>query len=307
MADFWLKVDKTLRYHGCQMVRGARALRWNIRECRVDRPVFIVGCSRAGTTLVYKVFSESEELGSLQRETHDFWADLHSPAERNWDSHEIPASCASGEDRTVVARYFYIHTGRARFVDKNNQNGLCIPYLYRLFPNAHFIYVKRSPGDNINSLIEGWGKANEFATWTDCLPEKINVDGGQYTRWCFFLASQWRDYLNASVEQVSAYQYKAMNTAILDAKKLIPSHQWSEVFYEELVQNSVAGFREVFNHAGLVFDARMQAYCDDVISTPFNAFSEIRLDKWKDGRNAERVRRVLDDVAETAHLMGYNS
>ena len=33
--------------------------------------------SRGGTTLVYRTFSESRELGSLIRETHDYWAGLH--------------------------------------------------------------------------------------------------------------------------------------------------------------------------------------------------------------------------------------
>jgi len=305
MADFWLKVDKTLRYHGGQLVRGARGLRWDVSGAQVTRPVFIVGCSRAGTTLVYKVFSESAELGSLQRETHDFWTDLHPPSERHWDSHIIPESCASQTAQALVARYFYVHTGRSRFVDKNNQNGLCIPYLHKLFPEAHFVYIKRSPGDNINSLIEGWGKADEFATWADHLPEKVNVDNGRYQRWCFFLAQQWRDYLDVTVEDVCAYQYKAMNNAILDAKALIPSQQWSEVFYEQLVQDSVAGFRDVFTHAGLNFDAHLQAYCREVLSTPFNAFSEIKLDKWKDGRNAERIARVLPQVAEVERRMGY--
>ena len=305
MADFCLKVDKTLRYHGGQLVRGMRDLRWKISAPSVNRPVFIVGCSRAGTTLVYKAFSESAELGSLQRETHDFWSEFHPPAERDWDSHIIPASCASEDDRKQVAKYFYVHTGQLRFVDKNNQNGLCIAYLYKLFPKAHFVYVKRSPGDNINSLIEGWGKADEFATWADHLPEKVNIDAGRYQRWCFFLAPHWRDYLDASVEQVCAYQYKAMNNAILDAKALVPEQQWSEVFYEQLVQDPVAGFGDVFTHARLNFDAHLQAYCRDVLSTPFNAFSEIRLDKWKDGRNAERVARVLPQLAEVEQRMGY--
>lgn len=305
MADFWLKVDKTLKYHMAQGVRTLRGMRYSLNKPSVERPVIIVGCSRAGTTLVYKAFSESAELGSLQRETHDFWADLHPPTERGWDSHIIPADCASDADRDRVSRYFYVHTGQARFVDKNNQNGLCIAYLYLLYPDAHFVFVKRSPGDNINSLIEGWGKANEFATWADDLPASVAVEEGRYKKWCFFIAPGWRDYLNAPVEDVCAYQYNAMNNAIMDAREFIPAQQWSEVFYEELVRDPVAGFRDVFIQSGLAFDSHLEAYCRDVLSTPFNAFSEIRLDKWKDGRNAKRIARILPKVEATAKRMGY--
>ena len=218
MSEFWQKVDKTLRYHGRQTAIALRGAWWDVHPVKAKRPVFIIGCSRAGTTLVYKTLSESRELGTLQRETHDFWAELHPLQEKNWETHALAATDASEHDRDYVTRYFYAWTGNTRFVDKNNQNGLCVPYLYSLFPDACFIYVKRSPGDNLNSLIEGWGKPDEFATWSDDLPATVAIDGGRYKRWCFFLADGWRDFITASIEEVCAFQYNAINRAILDAR-----------------------------------------------------------------------------------------
>jgi len=61
----------------------------------------------------------------------------------------------------------------------------------------------------------------------------------------------------------------------------------------------------VFEGCGLAFDARMQAHCSKVLDIPYNAFSEIRLDKWKDGRNREKIERVLPQVADVAARMGY--
>ncbi|MCX7195888.1 MAG: sulfotransferase [Proteobacteria bacterium] len=138
-------------------------------------------------------------------------------------------------------------------MDKNNQNGLCVSYLYSLFPDAHFVYVKRNPGDNINSLIEGWSKPEEFATWSNLLPENITIENGRYTQWCFFLANGWRDYINTSIEEVCAFQYNAINQAILDAQRIIPAAQWSEVFYEDIVRHPVESFRKLFEASGLLF------------------------------------------------------
>ena len=45
--------------------------------------------------------------------------------------------------------------------------------------------------------------------------------------------------------------------------------------------------------------------CANVLDMPYNAFSEIRLDKWKDGRNRDKIERVLPHVAEVAARMGY--
>lgn len=305
MSDLLLKIDKTLRYHAQRAQRALRTRWWDLRRLPADRPVIVLGCSRAGTTVVYKTLSESPELGTLQRETHDFWVDLHPLDEKHWNTHALDAADASAKDRDHVARYFYTWTGRRRWVDKNNQNGLCVPYLRALFPDAIFVYVKREPGDNINSLIEGWGKPDKYATWSGVFPETVAIDNGRYTRWCFFLAEGWRDYLRAPIEDVAAFQYQAINRAILDARTSVPKGQWVEVFYEDLVRDPVAGYQKLYADCGLAFTPAVRAHCEQVLSKPYDVFGEIELDKWKKGRNRERVERVLGRVADVAQDMGY--
>ena len=306
MRDFWQKVDKTLRYHGKHAVIGLRGWWWDIRHLKVERPIFVVGCSRAGTTLVYKTLSESGEIGSLQRETHDFWARLHPLQEKNWETHALSDDDASDHDRDYVARYYYSWTGKTRFVDKNNQNGLCVPYLCALFPDAHFVYVKRNPGDNLNSLIEGWRRPEEFASWSRDLPARVAIDDGKYQSWCFFLAKGWQQFLNARIEDVCTFQYNAINQAILDAKLAIPQQRWHEVFNEDIVRDPVGQFRSMFTACGLGFDERLERHCENVLSLPYNAFSAIRVDKWRDGPNDDRIRRVFPRLEKVAIQMGYS-
>jgi hypothetical protein len=298
------KVAKTLEHHGRRAIRSARWWAWPLARPRALRPIFVVGCSRAGTTLVYKTLSESTQIGSLQRETHDFWVALHPLERKHWNTHGLGPSDADASDRDYVTRYFHAWTGRRRWIDKNNQNGLCVGYLRALFPDAIFVYVKRSPGDNLNSLIEGWGKPEEFATWSDAVPEKVDIEG-RYRKWCFFLADGWRDYLSRSIEEVCAFQYRSINRAILDERAAIPSGQWVEVFYEDFLRDPVAAFRQVFGGCGLRFDEHLEQHCASVLGRPYNAFSEIRLDKWKDSPNRACIERVLPQVADVAADMGY--
>ena len=305
MREYLTKVDKTLRYYGAGIMRAGRRLIWNTWQYDADRPIFIVGCSRAGTTLVYKAFSESRELGTLDRETHDFWMDQHPLSEREWRSHVLTAADAGDRDRRRVARYFYSMTGRRRFVDKNNQNGLCVSYLHALFPDAAFVFVKRDPGDNINSLIEGWGKPEEFATWANDLPVEVAVDDARYTKWCFFLPDGWRDYTNSPIEDVCAFQYRSINESILEGKKEIPNSQWTEVFYEDLIRRPIEEFRRLFRDTNLAFDSDMEARCAKVLGKKYNAFSEIRVGKWKNGGNRARIERVLPTVSDVSRGMGY--
>jgi hypothetical protein len=305
LSDLLLKVGKTLRYHGRRAMTATRGACWDLSRRPLEKPIFVVGCSRAGTTVIYKTLSESREIGSLQRETHDFWVGLHPLAAKNWRSHALDASDASPRDRDLVSRYFFSQTGRLRVVDKNNQNGLCVRYLHALFPDAHFVYIKRSPGDNIHSLIEGWGKADEFATWSADLPVEVRVEGGGYRRWCFFLFEGWQRYVNAPIEEVCAAQYVAMNRAIMDASKSISRDRWTEIQYEDLVSDPVSGFRRVFESCKLEFTTELKRHCESVLSKPYNAFSAIRLDKWRDQGNRERIEHVLSTVAPLALEMGY--
>lgn len=304
-SGFWVKVDKTLRYHGNQIRRGIRGLWWDHYRPIADRPLFVVGCSRAGTTLVYRTFAEARELGSLKRETHDFWDSLHPIEQREWKTHALDQVDVRPDEREAVSRYFYVYTGQRRFVDKNNQNGLCIPYLHAVFPEACFVYVKRNPGDNIHSLIEGWGMPERFGTWSGGLPARLAIDGGQYTRWCFFLAEGWKNYCESPIEEVCAFQYEAVNRAILKARKEINPNQWTEIAYEDVLINPVGVFQDAFAAVGLGFDRCLERHCRTVLSHPYNAFSEIKKDKWKSSGNVRRIERVLPAVATVAQEMGY--
>ncbi|MDO9007523.1 MAG: sulfotransferase, partial [Thiobacillus sp.] len=63
LSEFFDKVAKTLAYHARRLLRGVRGVRWNLSRRPARRPIIVVGCSRAGTTLVYKMLSESHEIG----------------------------------------------------------------------------------------------------------------------------------------------------------------------------------------------------------------------------------------------------
>lgn len=305
LTEYMDKVLKTLAYYNKKALILFRMTSYGFSRVKLQQPIFVVGCSRAGTTLIYKTLSESKYLGTLQKETHDFWAALHPIEEREWESHEIPMELACAKDRGLVSKFFYIQTGQRRIIDKNNQNGLSIPYLIKLFPDAHFIYIKRNAGDNINSLIHGWNKADEFATWSDMLPETVDIERGKHKRWCFFLAKGWRLYTKANIEDVCAFQYRAINEAILDAKGIVSKEKWHEISYETLISNPVEEFQKIFVACNIPFDNHLKQHCKEVLLKPYNTFSEIRVDKWKDGGNQVKIEKVLPSLNRLVKSMGY--
>lgn len=298
------KIRKTTSYYASSLLVESRNLLWPFVRYRFEKPVFIVGCSRSGTTVVYKILSMAKQLSSLQKETHDFWNSLHPPEERNWDSHNLGAEDVTERDRIEVARYFFKHLGMKRFVDKANQNCFRIPYLKELFPDAVFVYVKRDGRDNVNSLIHGWGRPDEFAAWSSSLPYDVEVDNNRYRRWSFFLFPGWRDYLQAHVEEVCAQQWISANESVLSVQLDIPHGKWVEVFYEDILNDPIKTFKELFQRLDVTFTVDVKEHCRNLLNTPYNAFSPPRLNKWKD-ENRERIERIIPAIRKTMFRMGY--
>lgn len=305
LSDFWMKVDKTLRHHAARSRIGLREVQWNLTRPPARQPVFVVSCSRSGTQMLYKTLSQSREIGTLNREIYAIWSALHNPAHKGWESHVLTRDDASTSDREFITRYFFAHTGQHRFLDKNNQHGLAVPYLHALFPDARFVYIKRNPGDTLNSMIEGWHRPERYGSWAADLPAEVAIDGGRFTRWCHFLPEGWRDYLTASIEEVNAFQYASIHRAIREASCDIPSSQWHEVSYEDIVRDPVQANRQIFEHCDLPFTPEIEVQCRSLLDRPYDAFSEIRLDKWRDQRHRERIERVLPQLSDLAREMGY--
>ena len=302
--DLYLKVRKTVSFYSEQAVFMLRRKIYSYHKPRLYKPIFIIGCSRSGTTAVYRTFSDSHHLASIRKETHAMWDALHPASETGWDSHELTTAQATVADRSAVTGFYYTRLGTKRLVDKANQNCFRIPYLYALFPDASFVFVKRGGPDNINSLIHGWARPAKYGTWAADLPAEVRVDNGRYRAWCFFLFKGWRQFTTARIEEVCARQWLAANQAVLNAKSDVPSHQWAEIRYEDILSDAVTTFRNVFEHLGLPFDDPMEKYCATIVQNPTNAFSRPRLNKWKE-ENPERIERILPTIQDMMDRLGY--
>lgn len=304
--SFGTKIRKTVQYYILRSQHTFRDLWWAIAKPRLHRPIFVVGCSRSGTTVVYRTLSLAPGLASLYKETHDFWNALHPLEGRNWDSHALDREDASEQDRHAVERFFYRQLGARRFVDKANQNCFRIPYLHALFPDAWFVYVKRDGRDNINSLIHGWKRPEEYATWSTGLPAAVKIEDGLYKRWCFFLFPGWRAYVDAPIETVCARQWIEANKAVLTAKGQVPRDQWIEIRYEDVLNAPVRVFRDVYERLDLPFSGEVRRHCENVVSRPYNAFSRPRLQKWKE-ENRDKIERILPEIESMMIEMGYET
>jgi hypothetical protein len=302
-------LDPEIRAKNLRAVRErARGAWWGVSGQRMPAPVFLIGCSRSGTTVSYETLAASDELVSIGYELPQFWDGLWGPAHNGWESEAAPAEAVVPAHRDAFFRLFYSRVGKGRILDKTCINILRVPYLHALFPDAHFVYLYRDGRSNVSSLIDGWENHGHFglARFLGESPVPVAIDGGRFREWSFFLPPGWRDYNNATLEQVCAFQWVKANQMALEARSLVPAAQWTEIRYEDLLDQPVATFERVFARLGLGFDQRLRELCGKLAERPTSLVSGVPdRAKWK-RRNGQRVDNVMSLLAPMLQRLGYD-
>lgn len=288
--------------------RAARGLYWDLAQPHAPDPIFIVGCSRAGTTVTFETLAMAPGLVSFGHEIPQFWDGLWGLKHNGWTSQEASADEARPSHREAARRFFFQRLGSGQVLDKTCINVLRITYLYRLFPQARFVYVHRDGRDNVSSLMDGWRHHGHFglAKLLGPFPCPVSIDRGEFNEWSFFLPPRWRDYNEASLEEVCAYQWLTANRMALEARQLVPPEQWIQVRYEDVFERPVAMFEEVFDRLGLAFEEAVCHRCRTLHRRPTSVvLGPPRRQKWR-GHNADAIARILPAIRGLMAELGYD-
>ena len=302
-------LDPEIRAKNLRAMRFAvRGLYWDLVRSQAKDPVFIVGCSRSGTTVTYETIAMSPQLLSFGHEIPEFWDSLWGPRHNGWESEAAGAENARPEHRDAARRYFFQRLGPGRVLDKTCINAMRVPYLHRLFPQARFVYIHRDGRDNVSSLMDGWLHNGHFGLGKllGPLPCAVNIDGGAFKEWSFFLPPGWRDYNAAPLEEVCAHQWLMANRLALDALRQIPAEQWIRLRYEDIFERPVEMFREVFDRLELPFDEAIRHRCETLDVRPTSIVKGApKKEKWKE-RHAAKIERILPRIRPLMVELGYD-
>ncbi len=306
-------LDPNIRAKNLLALRhAARGLAWDLTHPAMPDPVFVVGCSRSGTTVTYETLAEAPQLLKFGHEIPEFWNSLYGPLNNGWQSEAATAEDARPEHRDAALRFFYQRLGRGWVLDKTCINTLRLPYLYKLFPQAKFVFIQRDGRDNISSMLDGWrhGRVDGafgLGQFFGPSPEPVAIEDGEFLEWHFFLPSGWRAYNRASLEEVCAFQWISANRLALDARRIIPPAQWIQLRYEDLFERPVEMFREAFARLDIPFGKTIEAHCTNLGKRPTSIVQGgPRRQKWKE-HNPEAIRRILPMIRPMMEEMGYDA
>lgn len=189
-----------------------------------DRPVFIVGMPRSGTSLMEQIIASHPQA--------------HGAGELSffgWEVESAPIDSAvwkTAEHLQAVAEAYLAelqqHSATAlRVVDKMPGNFLYVGLIHAVFPNARIIHMRRNPADNCLSIFfQGFSEQHAYANDL----EDLAFYHREYQR----LMAHWRETL--------------------------PADRFLEVPYEALVEDQEGWSRKVLDFIGLDWDERCLSF-----------------------------------------------
>jgi hypothetical protein len=305
VTDSWRVRLGTFKRHNllrAQRLLMQRRVRRRGTEEPPRRPVFIVGCPRSGTSLVYTLLGRHEAFRSPEGEGHLLWNAFQHPRHKGWSSDRATAA----DVRPGEARYLYSVirelVGEHRFLDKTPKNVLKIPYLQALFPDAKFLFLKRDGRDVVASLIEGW-EVRQTPSYR--LPQRLELADYRGRYWCFVLPEGWRDYARTSIADVAAFQYASCyDTALADLRAVDPDAV-KELAFEDLLARPREVTARLLEDLALPASEPVMDMAGRLHATPIQSNSPPRPEKWRD--RAEVIARVLPRIAPTMERLGYEA
>jgi len=193
-----------------------------------ERPLFIVGMPRSGTSLVEQILASHPEIhgaGELTDVTEIAESLRNRIGATGTDVHHIQQVTPKILDKyaqTYLDKLAALSSGAARVTDKMPHNLMFLGLIELLFPGARVIHCRRNPLDTCLSIYSQKFNANH-AYATDLTA--LGVSYRQYLH----LMQHWRRVLNIPI---------------------------LEIYYEELVDNQEAISHTMIQFCGLEWDTR---------------------------------------------------
>jgi LPS sulfotransferase NodH len=270
----------------------------------VKRPIFVLGAPRSGTTLLFRILQASSRVATWwPGEAHEVWEAEHHPALRGWTSNELGADDATPETVKRIVREFYLTVGgRKRLLDKTPRNSLRVQWVDAIFPDATYVFLKRDGRDTVNSLINAW-RSPRYKTYQ--LPEPLSVPGVDGRWWKFVLYPGWEADRSAPVERIAAKQWSASIEGILAAREGIDDSRWTEISYEDLVDDPVSEAERLTKFLDLPFEQEVRSKAEGLKTTAYNTVTPPERGKWR-RENPEEIRSILSVIEPAMTKLGYS-
>jgi hypothetical protein len=266
----------------------------------IDRPIFIVGCPRSGTTALYSRMATHPDLAWISNITKKVPDSLlltrlvmlvrhdHHPTEAKnvWRRYATADHDARGRDDATPRARAFLHKvirnqlriwHKPRFLSKCPRNSVRIPFLDAVFPGAFFMHIVRDGRAVANSLMRAREK-----------------HGGRY--WACEPPG-WQEIAQRPMLESCALQWRRIVERALDDAAELPAERYVEVRYEDFCERPAEVFRHISNRVGIEWD--------DVTLAELVSDVESRNYKWRESLTADQVATLNRLQGDLLERLGY--
>ncbi len=307
---------------------------------KIKDPVFIIGCYRGGTSIVFRLLSESDELWSLYRESNHMWRKYHRHPDEMADTVILDTSDARDGDRKYFDNHYHyssynsyslgqlgrvrllrerltpvydavnianyisklLFVGDYRIVDKTPPNAYRIGFLEKLYPDAKFIHLTRDGISNTSSLMNAWRDKERFKfRYRKYLTDRLEISNYDDDVWKFSIPENYEAYQNKSLARVCAYQWADCHEHALRAFSHMDSRKYIRVKFEDLMANPSEQMQSICDFASVELSSKMRK----IIAEMPLVNTASKPSSEKQSRNAAELDEIREMIEPVQEALGY--
>lgn len=274
------------------------------RNVRVERPVFVVGACRSGTSVFNRYLCDATPVAfftrlsalsprapvaanrlvaPISKRLGLWWNGTPNEAEPIWslfcptDEHCLTRPASAKEVRffrSVVRRHLW-HFGRERFLNKCVRHIVRLPWLLSIFPDAQIVHIIRD------------GRAVARSIRERCIRTGRDYWGTK--------PGNWRSFASEEPIVRAGLQWKALVLEGRGLRDTLGRDRYHEVRYEEFLADPHSVLSETARFCDLVFDpTRVDAHGLDNRNL-----------KWREELGYEDHGKLLAVVGDFLEELGY--
>jgi len=271
----------------------------------IVKPVFIVGCSRSGTSLLYQRLAMHPDFAFFYKWSRKFptsmwlsrFASLYVKDPRPKEAGAIWRKFARGrpddslgrDDVTPAARTYFQKVLRTqmelfdkpRFLAKHPRNGLRMEYFREIFPDIVFLHIIRDGRATASSILEKRREAGDLHAYWDIKPPG------------------WRDLIGADPVLACGLQWKLTVECIREAGRRLPAGQYVELTYESFTRSPRETLEQLAGPCDIAWRAEdLSRAVEGIRSQNF---------KWREKLTGEQIRALETAIGPTLQRLGYET